>query len=448
MEVIVPVDGMELRRSCTLAEGVYYCPSGLRITTPGITIIGHGVTLIGATGQGIGLDITANNITIKGLSIKGYQHGIRAISVERLVLDHCSVHGTAEIASNTVFLDIWLPSERAYGGGVLLVGCDDCEVVSCDLQHQQTGLMAYGCRRLAVTLTNASYCSGFGFYLSATSDSRFEENIADYCCRFEPREGGLHFGHMGADAAGFVLVRGSSRNVFRRNAARLGGDGFFLAGLDPSGKPDGCDDNLFEDNDGSLSPNIAFEATFCRGNIFRRNYADRSNYGFWLGYSWDTMLESNRMIMNRQAGIAVENGHHFNVIDNTFQGNGHGILLWSGRVEGFARLYPESLTSWDWQIEGNTMTRNGRGVRIANNQDHGIRSGPEATSTAPDIRPRGHLLRRNDIQDNRIGIELVGADGTIVEGNILNRNVEANIREDDTTGTLARNNLGSRGAYL
>jgi len=253
---------------------------------------------------------------------------------------------------------------------------------------------------------------------------------------------------MGADATGFLAVYGSSGNTFRRNTARMGGDGFFLAGLAPDGTKCGCDGNLFEENDGSLSPNIAFEATFCRGNAFRGNHADRSNYGFWLGYSWDTELVGNRMVMNRQAGIAVENGHGFRVQDNRFQANGHGILIWSMHADAFVSAFPDSLTSYDWAIERNTFTRNGVGVRIAADQDHGIRPAPEEGRGLPESRPRGHSLTENDIQDNRIGVDLRQCDETVIERNVINRNVEANVRQEDCGETLMRNNLGSAGGYL
>src|SRR5690606_4799284 len=111
---------------------------------------------------------------------------------------------------------------------------------------------------------------GFGFHLYETCDSRFQNNVADYCCRYEPR--GERKGHMGADAAAFLLVYGSSRNLFKHNFARLSGDGFFLAGLPPDAdQPVGCDFNEFEENDASFSPNIAFEATFSRRNVYRGN---------------------------------------------------------------------------------------------------------------------------------------------------------------------------------
>lgn len=449
MKTIVPTDGAVITESCRLAEGTYVLPRGLSIGASSVCVDGHGTTIIGPSTEAAGLTISGSRgVTIRGLRIRGFYHGIAARDAEGLVLSECDISGTAEVPPNTIFLDIWKPAEGAYGGAILLEAVEDAELTDNLLMHQQNGLLAYRCRRLRVTRNNASYNSGFGFYLNGTTDSLFENNHADYCCRFEPREGGLHYGHMGADAAGFVAVLGSSRNIFRRNAARLGGDGFFLAGMTPDGELKGCDDNLFEENDGSLSPNIAFEATFCRGNVFRSNYADRCNYGFWLGYSAETTLESNRMVMNRQAGIAVENGVRFSVIGNQFQANGHGILLWSRWLEAFAKAVPDRLTSADWEIARNTFTRNGKGIRIAANQDHGIRPGPAADEVREELRPRDHRIRENDIQDNRIGIELFRTDDTLIERNILHRNVEANLRQDDARNTIARNNLGSAGGYL
>jgi len=446
---ITPADGMEIRADTVLAPGVHLLPRGLRVMADGVTLSGPGALLVGAGRQGTGVQIHGRRgVTVRDLALREYHHGIRAGECQSLALERLDISCTAETPPDTIFLDIWRGAADAYGGAILLDRVADSAVSECVLMHQQNGLLTYRCSRVAVTRTRADYCSGWGFHLDGTCDSRFEECSADYCCRFEPREGGRHHGHMGADAAGFLAVRGSSRNVFRRCKARMGGDGFFLAGLAPDGTKCGCDDNLFEENDGSLSPNIAFEATFCRGNVFRGNYADRSNYGYWLGFSWDTLIEGGRMVMNRQAGIAVENGHGITVRGCQFQGNGHGILLWSRHVEQFARLFPESLASHDWTIEQCVFTRNGKGIRIAADQDHGIRPLPEAESGRSETRPRRHAIRGCDIQDNRVGIELVNADETVVEDCILNRNVEANLRQDDCRGSVIRCCLGAAGGYL
>ena len=73
---------------------------------------------------------------------------------------------------------------------------------------------------------------------------------------------------------------------------------------------------------------------------------------------------------------------------------------------------------------------------------------PEEARGGPETRPRGHIIRGNDIQDNRVGIELANADATVIEGNLLNRNVEANLRQDDSKDTALLSNMGSGGAYL
>lgn len=426
--LITPTDGLVITEDVAFRPGVYLLPNGLRIAADGVTVDGHGALLVGRDRTGAGVTIEGRRgVTIRNLRLCEYTHGIVARDCEELAITECQMTSTAEVAPNSVFLNIWQPAGEAYGGGILLRDVRESVIAGNDLQHQMIGLLAYQCRHLRVHTNVASYCSGCGFYLCATTDSTFEGNWADYCCRYHPR--GERTGHMGADAAGFVAVRGSSRNVFRRNMARLGGDGFFLAGLSPDGVLDGCDDNLFEENDGSYSPNIAFEATFCRGNVFRANRAGHSNYGFWLGFSRDTRIERNAIHTNRQAGVAVENGVGFTVRDNHMEHNGHGVLVWSKHVPEFLTAVPENTTSRDWVIEGNRLVHNDTAVRIAANQDHGIRPIPTPRGAAgQSLRPCDHAIRRNAIADNRVGIELVDTDRILIEDNDFQGNLEADVR--------------------
>ncbi len=451
-ELRVPENGMTIREDTTLAPGVYHLPNGIVIDADNITLDCNGAVLVGSNQEGRGITcVGRSGVTIKGARIRDYYHGIYCQDSKNLRITKNEVRSTAEVEANTIFLDIWLPAEQAYGGAVLLWNVTDSLIEDNDVQHQMNGLLTYYCSRLQVRYNNASYSSGFGIHLFETSDSIFEDNYADYCCRWNKRSNdlGIHqLGHMGADATGFLIVHNSCRNVFRRNFARLGGDGFFLAGLSPRMEKVPCNDNLFEENDGSLSPNIAFEATFSRGNVFRNNRADRCNYGFWLGFSWDCVIENNRMVHNRQAGIAVENGHGMVVRGNEFHSNGHGILLWTRKPGDFVKAYPESVTSFNWTIEQNTFIRNGKGIYIGADRDHGIRALPEEERGTEEQRPHDHVIRANRIEDNRIGIELYCADRTIIENNTINRNVEANIRQDDCLDTLIRNNLGLVGGYL
>jgi hypothetical protein len=47
-----------------------------------------------------------------------------------------------------------------------------------------------------------------------------------------------------------------------------------------------------------------------------------------------------------------------------------------------------------------------------------------------------------------VGIELVRTERTVIEANLLHRNVEANVREEDTRETMLRSNLGLAGGYV
>jgi parallel beta-helix repeat protein len=459
LPVIVPTDGMVITESAQLKPGVYVLPAGLTIAADDVVLDGRGATLIGQDRAGTGVTIAGRRaVTVRNLRLRDYYHGIAVHDSAHVTLTGNHVTSTAEIPANTIFLNIWEPADKAYGGGILLNRVTDTEVAHNDLQHQMNGLLTYDCRRLTVRGNNANYCSGFGFHLNRTCESTFEDNWADYCSRYEPRDkdadhphgkvGRGTYGHMGADATGFLIIQASCRNVFRRNFARLGGDGFFLAGRNPQGEDVGCNDNLFEENDGSLSPNIAFEATFSSGNIFRNNWADRCNYGFWLGFSRDNVIEGNRMLYNRQAGIAVENGVGFQVRNNDFQSNGYGVLVWTKYIKAFYDSPRDNRTSRDWHIEGNKFFRNGTAVAVLADKDHGIRPMPPEVSGKPELRPVNHVIVRNDIQDNRIGVHLDNTDGTIVEHNKLSHNVEANIRRDNDEGSRIQFNLGAAGAYL
>ncbi len=448
VKTLEPRDGMGIRESVRLKPGVYFLPLGIRVEADNVQVEASGVLLVGSDRQGRGVSIEGrNHVTLVGLSVTNYYHGIYAEGCQNLGIRQCSIFGTHEEPPNTLFLDIWLPLERAYGSALCLARCEKALIEGNRFHHQQNGILTYGCRELTVRKNECCYNSGWGIHLYETSDSLFEENCCDYCCRFEPREGGPHYGHMGADSAGFLLVRHSCRNLFVRNQARMGGDGFFLAGLSPDGEPCGCNENVFENNDASLSPNISFESTFCEGNVFRENIASRSNFGFWLGFSKNFLIEGNQMIQNRQAGIAVENGVHFVVRNNLFQGNKYGVLLWSRHQQDFAQAYPDRNTSRDWDISHNRFRENHTAIRIAGNQDHGIRRLEDPAHHSP-VLPHSHSITHNDIQDNRVGIELVATQRNLVQGNILNRNVEANLRLCDAPDNQIIANLGARGAYL
>jgi parallel beta-helix repeat protein len=418
--MIIPTDAMHIETDTCLKPGVYYLPNGLDILEDGITLDGSGAVLVGKARNGSAVRIHGRkNVTVMNLRIIEYKYGIDARRCQQLTIAGCKICDTAEVQANTIFLDVWRNAEHSYGGGILLEKVNHSLVQNCDLQHQMNGLHAYHCNALTVRNCNASYNSGWGFHLYETCDSIFDFNYADYCCRYEPRSS--NHGHLGADSAGFLIVHNSCRNIFRHNYARLSGDGFFLAGMSPATteneyEPCECNNNLFEDNDASLSPNIAFEATFSQGNIFRHNHANRCNYGFWLGFSTHNLIEENEITANQTAGIAVENGVDMCARSNQIRENRYGVLIWSKRLPTLETSANYNETSRDWLIESNQLTGNGTAIRIAANQDHGIKALPETGECGlPSPAPKNHVIRDNHFHENGQNFDLHGDIETIIE---------------------------------
>ena len=409
------MNGFTINRDTQLEPKVYVLPEGIKIDSDNVTLDGHGATIMGTdktAGEGIKVS-GRKNITIKNLRILNYYHGISIKKSTGVEICNCTITLTTEIQSNTLFLDIWKPAADSYGGAIFLEKVTDANIHDNDLQHQMNGLLSYQCKRLNVTNNLANYCSGFGFHLFETSDSVYTNNYADYCCRYYLSNDNSH---LGADAAGFLIIYRSCNNIFRKNYARLGGDGFFLAGLTPDGIDVGSNHNLFEENDASYSPNNAFEGVFSKGNIYQGNKANHSNYGFWLGFSSDCTLQDNQIYNNRQAGIAVENGVNFNVLNNDIQNNAHGILIWTRSYDFLKTVPGMNPTSRDWLIERNKLIQNKKAIRIAADQDHGVRmlGGEEAS-----VPPHHHTIRNNEIRSNNIGVELDHVQDTQMDQNKL-----------------------------
>ena len=231
-----------------------------------------------------------------------------------------------------------------------------------------------------------------------------------------------------------MLVYSSSRNRFLRNTCICGGDGIFVAGYDHKGNQGPCNDNLFEENDCRYSSNNAIESTFSRGNIFRRNDCSRSNYGFWMGYSWENTIEDNTIEMNHFVGIAVEHGFDFTIRNNRIRQNEEGVRLWT-RGGPVVDHWPGHEVSYNFRLENNLIEGNRIGF-------YGY-TGAETT----DQECHDYHLRGNTIRDNRVGARFARVHACSVEGNQFTGNVEEAIQLVDEPGvTVGANTIeGSQG---
>lgn len=411
-ENVIPTNGMTITEDTTFAAGVFHLPDGVRIVGDGITVQGDGTTLISDEQVGSGIHILGGTqITLQNLTISGFYHGVRAEQCAKLRIADLTVRNTQEIAGIDTFLDLWKPIEAAYGGAIRLHQVSDSRIEGCDLQHQMHGLLLYGCAHITVAHNNASFNSGWGLYLSDTHDSTVQANRFDFCNRVfrRPENGSIR---VEADAAGMVIVNGSSRNRFVRNSCLCGGDGIFLCGYEHPGKLRPCNDNHFEENDCRLSPNNAIEATFSANNTFINNDCSRSNYGLWMGYSHDCTLENNLVAFSRWVGIAIEHGYNIAIRRNTLHNNGEGVRLFTrGGESVLMDYYAAQKVPYDFIIEDNDFAHNTIGFNGYTGDD------------VKDKRSRGFVVRGNRFTDNRVGARFHRVEKSVLASNRFAGNV-------------------------
>lgn len=394
MKQVIPQNGMIITEDTELLVGTYILPDGIIIEGENIQVMADGVHIVGHHHEGVGIRIRkSKNVTVLGLSCATYYHGVYAEHCENLILDSLTIRDTYEIKDIETFLHLWQDIEEAYGGGIVFYDVNHGAITNCDVQHQLNGIQLYNCHHLSIEKNNGSFNSGWGIYLNACNDNIVQDNQLDFCNRLfrRPENGSVR---AEADAAGIVMIHGSSRNQLLRNSCIGCGDGIFITGYQHPNVIHSCSNNLIEDNDCRLSPNNAIESTFCQGNIFRQNDVSRSNYGLWMGYSWDNIVEENHIEFSRWAGIAIEHGHGFQIINNTIQNNhGDGMRLWlrGKRGDVLLQYWAGYEVGYDFTISDNLFKTNYIGFNaytpehLADQMCHGFR------------------LTGNTFDDNRIG---------------------------------------------
>lgn len=336
----------------------------------GVNVAGHrGVVIKNAVVQGFGCNIKvqdASRVTVKNCDV-GFSHAKRLLQNGMPVDSFLNIRGLAA----------W----RGYGAGLWLENASDSTVIGCRGSGGMDGLVLVHSRRCTVRGNDFSFNSGFGIGLYGSSDNTVCWNRADFVNR--PWAGG-----WGGDSAGLAVVNGSSGNFLVGNSLTHGGDGFFLTdrvngGFDDRDKNfhiDGsCDDNVVADNDGSWSPNNAFEGTFSRRNVYIGNRAQDSGYGFWLGFSDGSGVFDNDIARNRALGIAIAQGAGTRIEGNRLVGNGQtAIALWADAGPGLA-AHPSA----DTRIVDNVVMDSPQAFDLARSTDYAVRGNTLRRAPAP-----------------------------------------------------------------
>ena len=344
----------------------------IEVTEDGTTVDLNGSVLDGERSLRVGIFVhDCEGITIKQGMVKGFYYGIRAVNVSRLTIEDCVVSDNHNPRDVGWLPDTVEPLEEGFGGGIYLFQVSDSLIEGNHLNNNFNGVSLVRSQRNRIIGNNASYSGNIGIHLLGSSHNIIEENVADHCIRYTDR-----FWCDTADSAGILLEEYSDHNRVVDNSLRYNGDGFFIR----ANNRHGCNHNYVARNDASFSPNNAFEAVFSQHNIFDDNIADFSNYGFWLGYSIDTVVTGNRIRSNRLDGIAIECGYHNSIQGNRIEGNQAGIRLWCG---GSPKKEEEIRSpSTGYKISKNRITGS-RECGVLVSEDHDV------------------LLEDNIYQDNR-----------------------------------------------
>ena len=294
--------------------------SAIEVATDGVTLDLSGCVIDGVDFTGVGIHVQdCSDVTIVGGLIKGFYQGIRAENVRNLRIEDCVVSDNHNPRGVGWLTDTHRPNEEGYGGGIYLMNASDSTILRCLVTGNFNGIDLVRCSRVTVLETDASHSSNIGVHLLRSTHCTVEKCRAERCIRFTDR-----FWNDTADSAGILIEEFSHHNRIVDNSLRYSGDGLFIR----ANNRHSSDHNYIARNDGSYSPNNAFEAVFSSGNVFEDNVADFSNYGFWLGYSRRTVVRGNRIRSNRLDGIAIEHGSDNTIERNVIRANRNGVRLW------------------------------------------------------------------------------------------------------------------------
>jgi parallel beta-helix repeat protein len=336
---------------------------------------------------GIGIDVQGRkNVTIKNAKIHGYKYNIRVLDSENVRIESCDVsyslghrvmdHG---IASGGFLGLRSVGAWRVYGGGIWLEKVRNGTVRRCSGLNAQNGALLVGSDHCLVTDNDFSFNSGWGIGLYQSSDNVVGWNLTDFCVRPDR-------GRLGADSAAIVVANDCHRNFFVGNSMTHSGDGFFLTNLTDTGYdpkvdqflPKGSsDDNVIAYNDSSWSPCNAFEGTFSYRNVYYKNLANDSGYGFWLGFSSDSLVADNQIERTLYEGVAIEQGHG-NLIEHNTIVDTQGIAVHLHAGTGKAR---EGFPSKNLEIRDNTIRNAKAAFDLTNSTEYYV--GNNTVQNAP-----------------------------------------------------------------
>jgi len=310
-----------------------------------IVIDGDSVTVQGGNYTGYMINIeNSNNIIIKNFElVNKYKYAIRCLNSHDIIIEGNNFSYNKK--DTLGWIQIWTPYTAALGGGVLFYNSSRMQVYNNLMTQQNDGVAMYQCDSAAIFDNLMNWNCGFGVRMNFTDNCWIHHNdLSNVNRETDP-----------SDCSAILLIV-ANNNLVEYNDLTNSGDGVFLGQYEYSQIPN---NNHFYYNDCSYSPHNAIEATFADGNIYKFNNCNYSQYGFWLGYSFNTIADSNEVIGNQNTGIAVDRGFNNSFTGNKISENPIGLDVW----EGSAISPYQDQFSHDYFLYNNLFEGNFRAVQ-------------------------------------------------------------------------------------
>ena len=320
-----------------------------------IILDGKDVNVSGMNFEGYFIRIQdSENITIKNFSsVSNFFYAVYIENATGISIHDCT------FSENKKETEGWITISKdetgALGGGVFLNNCSDIDIHDNAMQYQNDGVAIYNSKKADIYNNLLSWNTAYGIRMYHADSCWIDNNDCAYTNRdTDP-----------SDCAA-ILMYDSFDNIVTNNDFTYSGDGVFLNNYES----DRLSNNFIAYNDCSYSPHNAIEATFSDGNIFRKNICNYSNYGLWLGYSYNCIVDSNEIHYNSGldwdggGAIAIDRGYGNVFKHNNITHNSHGVKLWEGNL-----ISPYTNTSKDYLIEGNNFSANRHAIWAANTEE-------------------------------------------------------------------------------
>ncbi|MCK9399708.1 MAG: right-handed parallel beta-helix repeat-containing protein [Bacteroidales bacterium] len=317
-----------------------------------IILDGANVAVDGMNYSGYMIKINnSKNITIRNFeSASRFKYAVYITNSDSIQIYNCDF--SFNKVDSAGWIDVWSDYQSALGGGVMMYLTDYVDIHNNTMKMQNDGVALYHCNHISIWENDFDWNTSYGVRMYFTNSCHIHHNLASHVNR--------PFTNPSDCAAILMIV--SNENLVEHNDFSYSGDGIFLGQYEYSSTPN---NNVFLYNECSYSPHNAIEATFADGNIYRCNACNYSHYGLWLGYSFNSLVDSNEIIGNQSSGIAIDRGFSNIISQNMISDNPIGIELW----EGSAIPPYQNQFSHDYLVKGNLLEGNRLAIK-SNNTEH------------------------------------------------------------------------------